>query len=151
MKTTLPIKENILREWYLVDANGQTLGRLAVQIANVLRGRHKPIYTPHIDTGDFVVVINAEKVRVSGKKETDKMYARYSGFRGGYREHSTAEVRQRHPDWLIRLAVKGMMPNNTLHRQTLRRLKIYAGDKHPHIAQNPKTVELVKGKGAKRG
>ena len=151
MKTFLPVKGKIERAWILLDAEGQVLGRLASQIADILRGRHKPIYTPHIDTGDFVVVINAEKIRLTGKKEEQKFYARYSGYRGGLKEISAATMRERHPDRLIKLAVKGMLPNNSLSRKAIGKLNVYAGDKHPHAAQNPKKCELHPRKGAKRG
>lgn len=151
MKTYLPVKNKIERAWMLVDADGQVLGRLAVQIADILRGRHKPIYTPHIDTGDFVVVINAEKVKLTGKKEEQKIYARYSGYRGGLKELSAARIRKQHPERLIELAVKGMLPRNALSRKAIGKLNVYAGDKHPHAAQNPKKCELHPRKGAKRG
>lgn len=143
MTTTLAIKDNVKREWILVDAEDKVLGRLAVQIANVLRGRHKPIYTPHVDTGDFVIVTNAEKVKLTGKKEKQKLYQRYSGYRGGLKKIKASVVRERHPERLIMLAVKGMMPKNALCRGAFKRLKVYAGDKHPHAAQNPKLTELV--------
>jgi len=151
MKTYLPVEKEVKRDWFLVDAEGRTLGRLAVQIADVLRGKHKPIYTPHVDTGDFVVVINAEKIKLSGKKEEQKIYARYSGFRSGLKEFTTATVRERHPDRLISLAVKGMMAKNHLNRGALSRLKVYAGDKHPHAAQNPQKNDKLTGKGVRRG
>lgn len=149
MKTTLPDKKNIKREWKLVDADGKILGRLSTEIANILRGRHKPIYTRHLDTGDFVVVVNADKVRLSGRKETDKIYHRYSGYRSGLKEIPAEIMREKHPDQLIRLAVKGMLPKTVLSDSMLRRLKVYPGDNHPHKAQNPAPVEL-KLKGAKR-
>jgi large subunit ribosomal protein L13 len=151
MKTSLPKDNSIVRAWILVDADGQILGRLATQIADFLRGKHKPIFTPHVDTGDFVVVINAEKVKLTGKKEEQKIYARYSGFRSGLKEFSAATVRARHPERLIGLAVKGMLPANALCRNSIKRLKVYAGDKHPHEAQNPKKLELRPAKGVKRG
>ena len=142
-KTTLPKVNEVERAWILVDATDKVLGRLAVKIANVLRGRHKPIYTPHIDTGDFVVVTNAEKVKLTGSKDEKKVYQRYSGYRGGLKEAKASIVRERHPERMIQLAVKGMMPKNTLAREALKRLKVYAGDKHPHEAQNPKPTELL--------
>lgn len=151
MKSTLPVSDKIEREWILLDAEGQVLGRLAVQIANILRGKHKATYTPHIDTGDFVVVINAEKIKLTGKKEEDKIYVRYSGYRGGLKEFTAADVRAKHPDRLLKLAVKGMLPNNALCRKAIGKLNIYAGDKHPHAAQKPKKYELHPRKGAKRG
>jgi large subunit ribosomal protein L13 len=130
------------RDWLLVDANGKTLGRLATQIADLLRGKRKPTYTPHIDTGDFVIVINAEKVAVSGSKRTDKRYYRHSGYPGGLRSRSFEELIARRPEQVIRLAVKGMMPRNRLARKQLTKLKIYAGPEHPHIAQKPRTLEI---------
>ncbi len=130
------------RDWLLVDANGKTLGRLATQIADLLRGKRKPAYTPHIDTGDFVIVINAEKVAVSGSKRTDKRYYRHSGYPGGLRSRSFEELIAHRPEEVIRLAVKGMMPRNRLARKQLTKLKIYAGPEHPHIAQKPRTLEI---------
>jgi large subunit ribosomal protein L13 len=132
MKTTLPKANEVKREWILVDANEKVLGRLAVQIANVLRGRHKPIYTPHVDTGDFVVVTNAEKVKLTGAKNEKKIYQRYSGYRGGLKETKASVLRERHPERIIQLAVKGMMPKNTLCREAFK-----------HEAQSPKLTELI--------
>jgi large subunit ribosomal protein L13 len=129
------------RNWLLVDASGKTLGRLATQIADALRGKRKPQYTPHIDTGDFVVVVNAEKVRVTGNKREDKLYHRHSGYPGGLRTRTLDEMLQRRPEEVIRLAGKGMLPRNRLARQQLRKLKVYAGPDHPHRAQRPKTGE----------
>jgi large subunit ribosomal protein L13 len=130
------------RNWLIVDANGKTLGRLATQIADVLRGKRKPEYTPHIDTGDFVVVINAEKIHVSGNKRQDKRYYRHSGYPGGLRSRTFEEMLNRRPEEIIRLAVKGMMPRNRLARKQLTKLKIYAGSEHPHVAQNPQPLEI---------
>ena len=130
------------RDWYLVDAEGKTLGRLATQIADVLRGKRKPEYTPHCDTGDFVVVINAEKVAVTGKKGTDKLYWRHSGYPGGIRSRTLNEMLERRPEEVIRKAVHGMLPRNRLARQQLRKLKVYAGPDHPHAAQQPKPMEI---------
>jgi large subunit ribosomal protein L13 len=130
------------RNWLVVDANGKTLGRLATQIADVLRGKRKPEYTPHIDTGDFVVVINAEKIAVSGNKRKDKRYYRHSGYPGGLRSRTFEEMLARRPEEIIRLAVKGMMPRNRLARKQITKLKIYAGPEHPHIAQKPQTLEI---------
>jgi len=124
-KTYLPKVDEIERKWLLADADGQVVGRLAVKIANVLRGRHKPIYTPHLDCGDFVVVVNAEKIRFTGTKETKKIYQDYSGYRGGHKLQTAAQVRARHPDRLIRDAVKGMLPEGRLGRQLIRKLKVY--------------------------
>ncbi len=142
MKTYLPKVDLDQRKWHLVDANGAVLGRLAVQVANVLRGKNKPTYTSHLDTGDFVIVINAEKVRLTGKKETDKRYMSYSGWKGGERYRSVAEIRARHPEKLITHAVKGMMPKNRLGRMLLTKLKVYRGSEHPHAAQQPAPLAL---------
>jgi large subunit ribosomal protein L13 len=133
------------RNWLVVDASGKTLGRLATQIADVLRGKNKPEYTPHIDTGDFVVVINAEQVRVTGNKAEDKLYRRHSGYPGGLRTRTFNEMQRRRPEEIIRLAVKGMLPRNRLARQQLRKLKIYAGPEHPHVAQKPVPMEGSRG------
>jgi len=127
----------IERRWLVVDAEGQTLGRLATRIADALRGKDKPTYTPHVDTGDFVVVVNAEKVRVTGKKLDQKIYYRHSGYPGGLRERTLAEQLARRPEEVIRKAVKGMLPKNKLAAAQLRKLKVYAGPEHPHAAQNP--------------
>ena len=141
MKTFLPKIDLEKRKWHVVDANGAVLGRLAVQIADILRGKNKPIYTDHLDAGDFVVVINADKVRLTGKKETDKYFMTYSGWKGGERYISVAQVREKHPERLITHAVKGMIPKNRLGRVLLTKLKIYRGDKHPHGAQQPAPLE----------
>ena len=130
------------RNWLLVDANGKTLGRLATQIADALRGKRKPQYTPHIDTGDFVVVVNAEKVHVTGNKRQQKLYHRHSGYPGGLRSRNLEEMLNRRPEEVLRLAVKGMLPRNRLARKQLTKLKIYAGPEHPHGPQNPKPLEL---------
>jgi large subunit ribosomal protein L13 len=127
----------------VVDAENKPVGRLATKIADILRGKNKPSFTPHMDTGDFVVVINAEKVKLSGRKEQNKVYRRYTGYRSGLRETNAAEMRERHPEKLITLAVKGMLPKGALGRQVFRRLKVYAGTEHPHAAQKPETVELI--------
>jgi large subunit ribosomal protein L13 len=130
------------RRWYVVDAEGQTLGRLATEIARILRGKNKPQYTPHVDTGDFVVVVNAEKVVVTGKKAEQKVYRRHSGYPGGLKETSYEQMMERRPTEILRRAVKGMMPKNRLARQQLRKLKIYAGPEHPHAAQDPQPYEV---------
>ena len=130
------------RGWRIVDAEDQVLGRLAVKVADALRGRDKPTYTPHLDAGDFVVVINAEKVRVTGKKETDKVYQSYSGYRGGQKQKTLAEVRAAHPERIIMKAVKGMLPKNRLGAKMLTKLKVYAGSDHPHGAQNPEPFTI---------
>ena len=142
MKTFLAKKEDVQAKWFVVDASGQVLGRLAVRIANVLRGRHKPTYTPHVDTGDFVVVINAEKVVLTGKKEEQNEYMSFSGFVGGERHRSLAEVRARHPEFIIEHAVRGMLPKNRLARRMFTKLKVYAGSEHPHAAQDPQPLPL---------
>jgi large subunit ribosomal protein L13 len=131
------------RNWLVVDASGQTLGRLATRIADALRGKRKPEYTPHCDTGDFVIVVNAEKVAVTGKKREDKRYYRHSGYPGGLRERTFAEMQARRPEEIIRLAVKGMLPRTRLGHQQLRKLKVYAGPEHPHQAQQPQPMESV--------
>ena len=141
MKTTLPKKEELERKWFVVDASDKVLGRMSVKIADILRGRHKPIYTPHMDTGDFVVVVNAEKVAVTGNKEEQKLYMFYSGYVGNEKYRSLADFREKRPDFIIEHAVKGMLPKNRLARQMLKKLKIYAGPDHPHEAQNPETLE----------
>ena len=138
MKTWNAKPGEIEREWQLVDAEGKTLGRLATQIADTLRGKDKPQYTPHVDTGDFVVVVNAEKVAVTGNKLDDKRYYRHSGYPGGLRSRTLREQLDRRPEEVIRKAVKGMLPRNRLSRAQLRKLKIYAGPEHPHTAQSPK-------------
>jgi large subunit ribosomal protein L13 len=142
MKTFVATPENRQRDWYVVDADGKTLGRLATQIADALRGKRKPEYTPHCDTGDFVVVVNAEKVRVTGNKPQRKLYHRHSGYPGGLRSRTFAEMLDRRPEEVIRKAVKGMLPRNRLGRQQLRKLKVYAGPEHPHEAQKPKQMEI---------
>ncbi len=140
MKTTIADHPGDTRDWVVVDAADKTLGRIAVKIADSLRGKNKPTFTPHVDTGAFVVVVNAEKVKLSGRKEEQKIYQRYTGHRGGLKEMTAEVVREKHPDWLIRLAVRGMLPTNTQGRRQLRRLKVYTGDTHPHAAQNPSSV-----------
>ena len=132
----------IARDWYLVDAEGKTLGRLATQIADRLRGKSKPVFTPHVDTGDFVVVINAEKIAVTGKKLEQKMYYKHSGYPGGLRERTLQEQLDRQPTEVLRKAVKGMLPRTKLGRAQLTKLKIYAGPEHPHEAQAPTTLEV---------
>jgi large subunit ribosomal protein L13 len=143
MKTYLPKANVDQRKWHVIDADGVVLGRLAAQIADVLRGKNKPIYTPHMDTGDFVVVINAEKVRLTGNKEAQKTYMSYSGWKGGERYRSVSEIRAKHPDRLITHAVKGMIPKNRLGRALITKLKVYKGGKHPHSAQQPAALAAV--------
>jgi len=141
MKTYSAKPGEITREWYLVDAEGKTLGRLATQIADTLRGKRKPQYTPHVDTGDFVIVVNAEKIHVTGNKLDQKRYYRHSGYPGGLRNRTLREQLERRPTEVLRVAVKGMLPKNRLARQQITKLKIYAGPEHPHEAQNPKPLE----------
>jgi large subunit ribosomal protein L13 len=143
MKTYLPKVNVDQRKWHVVDADGQVLGRLAVQVADVLRGKNKAIYTPHLDAGDFVVVINAEKVRLTGKKETDKLFMSYSGWRGGEKYKSVADIRAKHPERLITHAVKGMLPKNRLGDKMLTKLKVFKGPAHDHAAQNPAPLPVA--------
>jgi large subunit ribosomal protein L13 len=142
MKTYNAKPGEIARDWYLVDAEGKTLGRLATQIAERLRGKGKPSFTPHVDTGDFVVVVNAEKIAVTGKKLEQKMYYKHSGYPGGLRERTLQEQLNRQPTEVLRKAVKGMLPRNKLGAAQLTKLKIYAGPEHPHVAQEPTTLEV---------
>ena len=143
MKTHLPKVNLDQRKWHVIDANGAVLGRLAVQVADILRGKNKPVYTPHLDAGDFVVVINAEKVRVTGAKETEKEFMTYSGWKGGEIYRSVAQVRAANPEKLITHAVKGMIPKNRLGAQLLTKLKVFKGDKHPHSAQMPTPLKAA--------
>jgi large subunit ribosomal protein L13 len=141
-KTFVATPATAERNWLVVDATGQTLGRLATQIADALRGKRKPEYTPHCDTGDFVVVVNAEKIQVTGNKRTEKRYYRHSGFPGGLKSRSLDEMLERRPEEVIRIAVKGMLPRNRLARKQLTKLKVYAGPEHPHVAQQPQPMEI---------
>ncbi|MDF1819567.1 MAG: 50S ribosomal protein L13 [Immundisolibacteraceae bacterium] len=143
MKTFSAKAETVSRDWLLVDAEGQTLGRLASEIAKRLRGKHKPVYTPHVDTGDYVVVINAEKIRVTGNKTTDKMYHRFTGHIGGLKSTSFEKMIDTHPTRVIETAVKGMLPKNPLGRAMYRKLKVFAGPEHTHQAQQPEVVTLT--------
>ena len=143
MKTYTAKPGEIQREWFLVDAEGKTLGRLATQIADRLRGKGKPAYTPHVDTGDFVIVVNAEKIHVTGNKLDQKIYYRHSGYPGGLRERTLREQLDRRPEEVLRKAVKGMLPKNKLAAAQLRKLKIYAGPEHPHAAQSPVPMEVA--------
>ena len=140
MRTYTTKPDDINREWYVIDATGLTLGRLASQIASVLRGKHKPIFSPHMDCGDFVIVVNAEKVRVTGDKLDQKMYYRHSGYPGGLKTISLRDQLKQHPDRVIRLAVRGMLPKNRLGRQMIKKLKVYREPDHPHQAQQPKPL-----------
>ncbi len=142
MKTISAKADDVKREWFLVDADGKTLGRLATEIARRLRGKHKTIYTPHVDTGDYIVVINAEKVRVSGNKAKDKMYYSHSGYMGGLKATNFSDMIERSPERVIELAVKGMLPRNPLGREMYRKLKVYAGPQHQHAAQQPQPLDI---------
>ncbi|RKD22671.1 50S ribosomal protein L13 [Ammoniphilus oxalaticus] len=143
MRTTYMAKPNqVERKWYVVDAAGQTLGRLASQIATVIRGKNKPEFTPHVDTGDFVIVINAEKVKLTGNKLNDKKYYFHSLYPGGLKTFTAAQMLQRRPERLVELAVKGMLPKNRLGRQLFTKLKVYTGESHPHAAQTPEVLEI---------
>jgi large subunit ribosomal protein L13 len=142
MKTYMATPETRERNWLVVDASGQTLGRLATRVADALRGKDKPEYTPHIDVGDFVIVVNAAQISVTGKKREDKLYHRHSGYPGGLRHRTLGDMLERRPEEVIRRAVKGMLPRNRLGRAQLRKLKIYAGAEHPHAAQKPETMEV---------
>ncbi|MGO4890151.1 50S ribosomal protein L13 [Anaerobacillus sp. MEB173] len=143
MRTTYMAKANeVDRKWYVVDAEGQTLGRLASEVASILRGKNKPTFTPHVDTGDFVIVINAEKIHLTGKKLTDKVYYRHSNHPGGLKQTTAGEMLAKRPDRMIELAVKGMLPKNTLGRAQGMKLHVYAGSEHPHQAQKPEVYEL---------
>jgi large subunit ribosomal protein L13 len=142
MKTFLPNNDQVNRDWYVFDAENQVLGRIATQIANILRGKNKPTYTPSVDTGDFVIVVNAEKIMLTGAKYDDKIYYSHSGFPGGIKSISAGKLLQKKPEDVIRKAVKGMLPKNKLARHMLSKLKVYAGTDHPHKAQQPKTVQL---------
>ncbi len=142
MKTFMQKKEEVKRDWYIVDATGKTLGRLATEITRILMAKHKPTYTPHVDGGDFVVVVNAEKIYTSGKKLDSKIYYRYTGYFGNLKETTLREMLQKKPGEVIKLAVKGMLPKNKLRDKRLKRLKVYAGPEHPHTAQNPKPLEF---------
>ena len=144
MKTHLPKVNLDQRKWHVINADGAVLGRLAAQVANILRGKNKPIYTPHLDAGDFVVVINAEKVMVTGKKETNKKFMTYSGWKGGEKYRSVEQVRARQPEQLITHAVRGMVPKNRLGRVLLTKLKVYKGKEHPHAAQKPEPLAGAK-------
>ncbi len=142
MKTYSAKESDIKRDWYLVNAEGRVLGRLASEIARRLRGKHKAIYTPHVDTGDFVVVVNAEKVSLTGKKLTDKIYYHHTGYPGGIKSVTAGKMLKEKPERLLYIAVKGMLPKNSLGRKMLKKLKIYKGEKHPHSAQDPRALEL---------
>ncbi len=142
MKTFSAKATEVTRRWWVIDARDQALGRVAVKAANLLRGKEKPIFTPHVDTGDFVIVVNAEKVRLTGKKEEQKTYMSFSGYVGGHKSESARARRARRPELLIERAVRGMIPHNRLGRAVYRKLKVYRGEEHPHVAQQPSAVQL---------
>jgi large subunit ribosomal protein L13 len=141
-RTYVTKREDIERDWYVVDASGQTLGRLASEVAQIIRGKHKPTFSPAVDVGDYVIVVNAEKVHVTGRKLDQKMYYRHSGYPGGLKELTLGRMLEEHPSRVIQLAVKGMLPKNKLGRKMLKKLKVYAGSEHPHQAQQPEALEL---------
>ncbi|MBB5174952.1 50S ribosomal protein L13 [Texcoconibacillus texcoconensis] len=143
MRTTYMANANeVERKWYVVDAAGQTLGRLSSEVAAILRGKHKPTYTPHVDTGDHVIIINADKIELTGKKMSDKMYYRHSGHPGGLKATSAQDMRDRKPEKMLEIGIKGMLPKNSLGRKQGMKLHVYAGNEHPHQAQQPETYEL---------
>ena len=142
IKTYSAKAEDIKREWLVVDAEGKTLGRLSTEIATILRGKHKPIFTPHVDCGDFVIVINAGKIRVTGDRLDQKMYYRHSGYMGGLKQTSLRQMLQTHPERVLQFSVRGMLPKNRLGRQVFKKLKVYASPTHPHAAQQPRVLEL---------
>ena len=142
MRTFTQKEAEIERDWYVVDAEGETLGRLASRIAPILKGKHKPIYTPHLDCGDFVIIVNAEKVRVTGRKLDQKLYHRHSGYPGGLKSISLRDQLDKHPERVLQAAIRGMLPKNKLGRRMIKKLKVYPGDAHPHKAQQPKPLEL---------
>jgi len=142
VRTFTQKQKEIARNWYVVDAEGETLGRLASRIAPILKGKHKPVYTPHMDCGDYVIIVNAEKVRVTGRKMDQKLYYRHSGYPGGLRSISLRDQLAKHPERVLQAAIRGMLPKNKLGRRMLKKLKVYAGDSHPHQAQQPRPLEL---------
>ncbi|GIN58885.1 50S ribosomal protein L13 [Lederbergia ruris] len=143
MRTTYMAKASeIERKWYVIDAEGKTLGRLATEVASILRGKHKPTFTPHVDTGDHVILINAEKIELTGNKLNDKLYYRHTGYAGGLKTRTAYEMRTKYPEKMLELAIKGMLPKGTLGRQMFKKLHVYAGAEHPHQAQQPQTYEL---------
>jgi len=144
MKTYFATTENSEHKWYVIDAQGKVLGRLATQVANYLRGKHKPEYTPHADTGDYIIIINAAQIKMTGNKNQEKIYYTHSGYPGGLKETSFEKLQEKAPTRVIELAVKGMLPKNSLGREMLRKLKVYAGAEHPHEAQQPIAIDLEK-------
>ncbi len=141
-KTKSAKKESVERKWYIIDANGEVVGRLATRIASVLRGKHKPSYTPHVDTGDYIIVVNADKVRFTGNKMADKTYLRYSGYPGGQKKTTAQELKDKHPLRIMEKAVRGMLPKNKLGRAMIKKLFLYEGSEHPHIAQKPEEFKF---------
>lgn len=143
MKTTISAKpDEVKRQWYVIDADGKTLGRVATEVAHRLRGKHKPIYTPHVDTGDYIIIVNAAKIRVTGNKARDKMYYRHTGYIGNLKSISFEKLQQKSPEKIIEIAVKGMLPKNPLGRQMFRKLRVFAGNEHTHQAQQPQPLEI---------
>ncbi len=142
MKTASAKKDEVKRQWFIIDADGKVLGRMASKIASVLRGKHKVEYTPHVDTGDFIIVVNASKVKLTGSKETDKMYYRHTGWQGHLKSTTAAGMRAKHPEKIVELAVKGMLPRGTLGRAMLKKLKVYGAGEHPHEAQQPQALAV---------
>lgn len=142
MKTFSAKAETVQRDWYIVDASGKTLGRLCSELASRLRGKHKPVYTPHVDTGDYIVVVNAEKIAVTGKKLSDKKYHRFTGYIGNLKTESLGQMLDKHPERAIEIGVKGMLPKNPLGRAMFKKLKVYAGTEHPHAAQQPQALDI---------
>ena len=142
MKTFMQRKEDVARDWFVIDANGQTLGRLATRVANVLRGKHKPTYTPHIDGGDYVIIVNTEKIKLTGNKLNDKIYYNHSRYTGGLRERTAKEMVEKYPVEMVERAVKGMLPKGRLGRQMYKKLFVYEGENHPHSAQKPKELKV---------
>ncbi len=142
MKTAMANKETIERKWYVVDAEGQTLGRFASELAKILRGKHKPTYTPNVDCGDYVIVLNCDKIKVTGRKESQKMYRHHTGWVGNLKEVKYSDMMKKHPERIIIHAVKGMLPKNSLGRQMIKKLKVYTGSEHNHEAQKPEVLEI---------
>jgi len=142
MKTLSAKKIDVEKKWYVVDAEDQVVGRLATRVAMILRGKHKPIYTPHVDTGDFVVIVNADKVRFTGKKLDDKKYYHHTGYPGGIKMKTARQILEKNPERILMSAIRGMIPKNTLGRSQLSKLKVYSGKEHPHVAQNPEPISL---------
>jgi len=142
MKTYLPKEEDIMKKWWVIDASDKTLGRLCAKVATVLMGKNKPIYTPHMDVGDRVIIVNAEKIKLTGNKLNDKMYYRHSGYPGGLKEITCGDLLKKHPERLIEFAVKGMLPRNKLRKLRMNKLKIYTGSNHPHKAQQPEELNI---------